>query len=260
MNAKPTNVSSRRLPGWVRGVACAAVVLGVLALLGMLLAGPLYRFGALDLRSAFALMGLGAQAGIVAVIIALVGLVLALFTRRGRYASYAVMGIVLGALAFVPPWMFRHRAGEVPPIHDISTDTVNPPRFEAVLPLRANAPNPPEYPGADVAAQQHRAYPDIQPVQFKATPAVVFDAALRAAKAMGWAIDAQSPTLGRIEATATTFWFGFKDDVVIRIRPDARGTRLDIRSESRIGKSDVGKNAARIRAFRTRLERNLAQP
>ncbi|MDE2086049.1 MAG: DUF1499 domain-containing protein [Xanthomonadaceae bacterium] len=226
----------------------------------MLLAGPLYRFGVLGLRPAFGLMGLGARAGIVAIVIALVGLVLALFARRGRYVSYAVLGIVLGVLAFLPPSMFRHKASQVPPIHDISTDTVNPPPFETVLALRANAPNSPDYAGATVAAQQHQAYPDIQPLQFKAAPAAVFDAALKTAKSMGWTIDAQVPTQGRIEATATTFWFGFKDDVVIRIRPDVQGTRLDIRSESRIGKSDVGKNAARIRTFRTRLEQNLVYP
>lgn len=236
------------------------LVLGILALLGMLSAGPLYRFGVLGLRPAFGLMGIGAQAGIVAIVIALVGLVLALFARRGRYASYAVLGIVLGALAFVPPWMFRHKASQVPPIHDISTDTVNPPTFDAVLPLRAHAPNSPDYAGAAVAVQQHQAYPDIRPLQFTATPAAVFNAALKTAKSMGWTIDAQVPAQGRIEATATTFWFGFKDDVVIRIRPDAQGTRLDIRSESRVGKSDVGKNAARIRAFRGRLEQNLAGP
>lgn len=260
MNTKPVDASLGRTAGWARGMAVLGLVLGILALLGMLLAGPLYRLGVLGLVSAFGLMGLGAQAGIVAIVIALIGLVLALFARRGRYASYAALGIVLGALAFVPPWMFRHKAGQVPPIHDISTDTANPPQFDAVLPLRAEAPNSPDYAGAAVAEQQHHAYPDIHPLQFNASPAAVFDAALKTAKAMGWTIDAQVPAQGRIEATATTFWFGFKDDVVVRIEPDAHGTRLDIRSESRVGKSDVGKNAARIRTFRDRLEKNLAHP
>lgn len=257
MNVESQHVSSRRLRGWARAVATLGLVVGALALLAMLAAGPLYRFGALGLGSAFGLMGLGAKAGIVAIIIALVGLVLALIARRGGYALLAGVGIVLGLLAFVPPWMFRHKASQVPPIHDITTDTANPPKFEAVLPLRADAPNSPAYAGADVAAQQHQAYPDIQPLQFKATPAAVFAAALKSAHAMGWKIVAQDPSQGRIEATATTFWFGFKDDIVIRIRPDAGGIRLDIRSESRVGKSDVGKNAERIRAFRDRLRQAL---
>lgn len=260
MNVKPANTKSGRLPEWARGVAILGLVLGVLALLGMLSAGLLYRFSLLGLRPAFGWMGLGAQAGVVAIVIALIGLVLALLARRGRHASFAILGIVLGALAFVPPWMFRHNASQVPPIHDISTDTVNPPKFAAVLPLRADASNSPDYAGAAVAEQQQQAYPDIQPLQFNATPAAVFDGALETAVAMGWTVQAQAPAQGRIEATATTFWFGFKDDVVIRIQPDAQGTRLDIRSASRVGKSDVGKNAARIRDFRARLEQNLAHP
>ncbi|MCK9539416.1 DUF1499 domain-containing protein [Dokdonella sp.] len=259
MISKPAGTRSGRSASWARAVTWAGLVLGILALLGMLLAGPLYRFGVLGLGPAFRLMGLGAKAGSVAIVIALLGLVLALFARRGRLAVLALLGLVLGALAFVPPWMFRHAASQVPPIHDISTDTDNPPEFVAILPLRADAPNAAAYAGAAVAAQQHQAYPDIQPLQLKAAPAAVFDAALKAGKAMGWDIVAEDPAQGRIEATATTFWFGFKDDVVIRIRPNAQGTRLDIRSESRVGKSDVGKNAARIRAFRDRLETSLAQ-
>ena len=66
---------------------------------------------------------------------------------------------------------------------------------------------------------------------------------------MGWHIVAAKSEEGRIEATATTLWFGFKDDVVIRIMPTAAGSRLDIRSKSRVGLSDVGVNAARIREF-----------
>lgn len=240
-------------------MACLGVVAGVVALLGMLLAGPLYRFGILGLRPAFGLMGLGAKVGIAAVVVGVIGLALAWFAHRGRYAAVAALGIVLGVLAFVPPWMFAHKASQVPPIHDISTDTLHPPQFEAVLPLRAGSPNSPDYPGAAVAAQQHEAYPDIQPLQFEAAPATVFNAALKTARGMGWTIDAQAPTQGRIEATATTFWFGFKDDVVIRIRAEGGGTRLDIRSESRVGKSDVGTNAARIRSFISRIKEDIAQ-
>jgi uncharacterized protein (DUF1499 family) len=259
MIIKPADSSPGRSTGWARGVAGLGLALGIVALLGMLSSGPLYRFGVLGLGPAFRLMGWGAKLGIVAIVIALIGLALALFARRGRYAGIAAIGIVLGVLACVPPWMFRHKASQVPPIHDISTDTIHPPKFEAVLPLRAQAPNASDYPGAAIAAQQHQAYPDIQPLQFNAAPGRVFDAALDTARAMGWKIHAQVPAQGRIEATATTFWFGFKDDVVIRIRADAGGTRLDIRSESRVGKSDVGKNAARIRAFRERLQQTLAR-
>ena len=66
---------------------------------------------------------------------------------------------------------------------------------------------------------------------------------------MGWNIVAKDPSQGRIEATDTTFWFGFTDDVVIRITPMGSGARLELRSVSRVGVSDVGTNAARIRSF-----------
>ena len=92
-------------------------------------------------------------------------------------------------------------------------------------------------------------YPDIQPATLDDPPAQAFDKALAAAEAQGWEIVAAVPDEGRIEATDTTFWFGFKDDVVIRLAADGAGTRLDIRSSSRVGMGDVGANAKRIRAY-----------
>jgi uncharacterized protein (DUF1499 family) len=137
----------------------------------------------------------------------------------------------------------------VPPIHDITTDTDNPPPFEAIAPLRADAPNPVTYDGADSARQQLAAYPDIQTMVLPTAPRTAFDQALAAARDLGWEIVAAVPDLGRIEATETSFWYGFKDDVVIRIAGADRESRIDIRSKSRVGKSDLGKNAERIRAF-----------
>ncbi len=223
----------------------------------MLLSGPSYRFGVLGLGSAFGLLGIAAKAGIAAIVIAVVGLVLALIARRGRYAGYAVLGIVFGVLAFVPPMMFKQKAQSVPPIHDISTDTVNLPTFQTLLPERKAASNGAGYGGVKVANQQHAAYPDIQPMTFDNMPQNTFHAALAVAKSMGWRIAAQDVAQGRIEATATTTWFGFKDDVVIRTQAVAGGTRVDIRSDSRVGQSDVGANAARIRAFREKLSATL---
>ncbi|MDQ2664582.1 MAG: DUF1499 domain-containing protein [Gemmatimonadota bacterium] len=149
-------------------------------------------------------------------------------------------------------------AGGKPPIHDITTDTNDPPQFVDVLPLRAGARNSAVYKGGRVAALQHAAYPDIAPVDLMIAPAAAFTKALAAANAMGWAIVASDSSAGRIEATATTRVFRFKDDVVIRIRPRDGGSRLDIRSVSRIGGSDLGKNASRIREFMLRLRESPA--
>ncbi|HMB73320.1 MAG TPA: DUF1499 domain-containing protein, partial [Gammaproteobacteria bacterium] len=137
-----------------------------------------------------------------------------------------------------------------------TTDTENPPAFVAVLPLRANAPNTAVYGGGEretpesLAEQQLSAYPDIEPQRFDEPPDAVFARALAAATSLGWEIVAEVPNEGRIEATDTTFWFRFKDDIVIRIRPDGSGgSVLDARSVSRVGVGDAGTNAARLRRF-----------
>ncbi|CAN5243891.1 hypothetical protein BH09GEM1_BH09GEM1_12720 [soil metagenome] len=143
--------------------------------------------------------------------------------------------------------------GGVPPIHDITTDTNDPPLFVDILPLRAGARNSAVYGGSRIAALQHAAYPDIAPVDLVIAPAAAFTKALATAIAMSWALVATDSAAGRVEATATTRVFRFKDDVVIRIRPRDGGSRVDIRSVSRVGGSDLGKNASRIREFIVRL-------
>jgi uncharacterized protein (DUF1499 family) len=161
-------------------------------------------------------------------------------------------------VVFGVPWSYLRAAQRVPPIHDITTDTGNPPAFVAILPLRADASNPPEYGGEEVAAQQRAAYPAIQPVSTALPPDQAFEEARATAQDQGWEIVAAVPAEGRIEATDTTFWWGFKDDVVIRIAPEASGSRVDIRSKSRVGIGDVGTNAARIEAFLKELEGRVA--
>jgi uncharacterized protein (DUF1499 family) len=146
----------------------------------------------------------------------------------------------------------------VPPIHDVTTDTEDPPPFVAILPLRADASNPPAYGGEKVAAQQHAAYPAIRPVSAPLPPEQTFEAAVATVQEQGWEIVAAVPAEGRIEATDTTFWWGFKDDVVIRIRPEGSGSRLDIRSKSRVGIGDFGVNAARVEAFLEDFEPRVA--
>ena len=162
----------------------------------------------------------------------------------------ATLGFILGALAFGVPGNWYRIAKRVPMIHDITTDTENPPAFVSVLALRKDAPNSAIYGGPEIAAQQHAAYPDIRPLVSDIPPVHAYERARTVAHQMCWKIVDDNPAEGRIEATATTRWFGFKDDVVIRIVPSAgNGSRVDIRSVSRVGLSDVGTNTRRIRAF-----------
>ena len=160
-----------------------------------------------------------------------------------------VMTLLLVVAAFATPVSKLREASRVPRIHDITTDTASPPRFVSVVPLRAGAPNSVEYGGPELAAQQRQGYPDLQPLSLPVPPNQAFDRALATARKMGWEIVASDPPSGRIEATDTTFWFGFKDDVVIRVAPAENGSRIDVRSLSRVGLSDVGTNAARIRRY-----------
>jgi uncharacterized protein (DUF1499 family) len=149
---------------------------------------------------------------------------------------------------------WKLKAATVPPIHDITTDLNTPPKFSAIVPLRATAPNPSEYPGAETAAAQMKGYPDLKTAILPLPYDRAFAAALAVARELGWKIVAESPDEGRIEASDTTFWFGFTDDVVIRITPAGTDRSLvDIRSVSRVGRSDVGTNAARIRRFLAKL-------
>ena len=227
--------------------------LGLLALIALPLAGFGSRWGWWPFGTGFQILRWAAYAGMAAVPVSLIG---ALAARPGTGRGglgLAFAGILLGLAASGVPYMWLRTARHVPPIHDISTDTENPPAFRAVLPLRAGARNAPEYGGPDVAKQQHQAYPDIQPLHLAVPPGAAWRRALDAARGMGWAIDAADSADGRIEATATTRWFGFKDDVVIRVTPDSGGSRVDVRSESRVGGSDVGTNARRIRAYLGRL-------
>jgi uncharacterized protein (DUF1499 family) len=139
-------------------------------------------------------------------------------------------------------------------IHDITTDTEDPPRFVALHALRLKTFNGPEYGGERIARIQKAAYPDIQPRIVKEAPELAFERALRAANDMGWAIAASAAAEGRIEATATTPLLRFKDDVVVRVSPHGAGSRIDVRSKSRLGRSDFGANAKRIRDYFRKLD------
>ena len=179
-------------------------------------------------------------------------------TNTVRLTTIAAIGTVAATLAYVVPETFRPPEG-TPPIHDITTDTVNPPDYIAIAPLRANAANNMIYGDqanwdkARMSAAQHEAYPDIVPQEFSESKEVIFERALTAVNDLGWEVVDQNLATGRIEATDTTFWFRFKDDVVIVVTPTAQGSVLNARSLSRVGTSDVGKNAARLREFFARL-------
>jgi uncharacterized protein (DUF1499 family) len=151
------------------------------------------------------------------------------------------------------------RAGHgLPSIHDITTDPEDPPLFSAVLSRRTGKVSPPEYDGPDAADQQRRAYPDIVPLDLGVAPERAIDEAALVAGELGWEIVALDRTRGVLEAIDTTFWFRFKDDVVVRVRASGPSrSRVDVRSKSRVGRGDLGANARRIREFTAALRSRI---
>ena len=164
------------------------------------------------------------------------------------------MALIGGGLIAYVPWHYDQIRQTVPPIHDITTDPDNPPAFVAVEPLRqGEGINSVAYEGAKVAEQQRQAYPDVVPLTVGLAPDVAFARALDTAQRMGWTIVASDKPAGRIEASQRSRWMGFTDDIIVRVTPASSGSRIDLRSSSRYGRSDFGVNAARIRDYLTAL-------
>ncbi len=238
---------------WLAGLALLVLLVAVVLVAG---AGPGYRLGLISLGTAFELLRYGVFAALGAAALGLISLGAAIRRRRlmPGLVGFAVLLGTVGLLAI--PFLHWQQARQVPPIHDITTDPDDPPAFEALAEARRQAPNALAYPGEEVARQQRQAYPDIQPLLLDAPLADVFAAAEAEVLAFGWE-PAESSEYHRLEATAVTTWFGFQDDVVIRLREEDDKVRVDMRSASRIGRSDLGTNAARIRAYLDALERHV---
>ena len=239
-------------------ISWLALLVGVGALATLALAGPGYRMGWFGLGTALQPMFTwAAYAGIAAAVLALIGLMLN--WRRGTTGARlaALIALVIGAGCLYVPWQWVQTARAVPPIHDITTDTITPPGYVEVATLRQElkVPNSLDY-LPEVAAQQRSGYPDVQPAFLAAPPAQAYSKALELVRARGWEVVATDEAERRIEATDTTRWFGFKDDIAIRVSAVPDGTsRVDLRSVSRVGRSDVGTNARRIREFMADLTR-----
>lgn len=237
-------------------VALTGFGLAVLTALAVALAGLGSRWGWWHFRTGFTILQWGGYGGLLAAAVSLVGIVAARPGGARRGFIPAVAGLIIALVVAGVPWQWKQTALRVPPIHDITTDTENPPAFVAILPLRADAANPAAYGGPEITAQQHKGYPDLGPLNLHVPPAQAFEKALAAARDMCWKIVDSNPAEGRIEATDTTFWFGFKDDIVVRIAQSNGGSRIDVRSVSRVGRSDVGTNARRIQKFLKKVSRN----
>ena len=248
--------------GSTRWIGAAGARIGfalAITALVLLAAGPLgwrtglthYRIGLLYL-----LPGAALAAG-AAVLFSLMGL--GWWRSLGRrHRVLAGAGLVLGAAVFFVPFQANQLRGTVPSINDITTDPGNPPAFAATLAARAaESGGPAEY-SPEMAVEQRSAFPDIAPVTTPLPPAEAFKRALETARGMpGWTIVANDAASGRIEASQSSLFYGFTDDVVIRVAAAGAGSRIDVRSKSRQGRGDFGVNAKRVRGYLAALTRKL---
>ncbi len=246
MFVRPTNPISHRL-------ARIAFILATVGSLIVAVSGPVHRFLGLDIEAAIAIFRYGFYLTVGGVALGLATILPARPGDKRRGFVAAFLAIVIGAAGGWVPLHWFLNAQHRPAINDITTDTANPPPLVATAQLRRGAPNPPAYP-KESAALQRAAFPDIEPVVLAVPPAEAFKRVDRAAMALDWDIVARVPADGRLEAIATSPWFGFRDDIVVRIRAQGTGSRIDIRSKSRIGESDLGGNTERVRAFIARLK------
>jgi hypothetical protein len=215
----------------------------------MVASGAGYRTEMWQLEPAFRILGVGAA-------VASVGLVLSIAAlastggRRGQRAVLVLLASLIVGLVSVGTFASCYRTAKyAAPIHDVSTDTDDPPTYEALKSVRERTPYGLAYRGAAIAALQHAAYPDIKPARLTTPPYEAYRRALIVARSMGWELARTDSVAFRIEGTATTPWYGFKDDIVIRIRPDSSGSRVDVRAASRLAEGDAGTNAALVRRY-----------
>ena len=250
------------LATWARNLAVFSAVAVVVSIL-------ILRFGFLEMKPALATF-FGALA--LAVLSILIGFAaFAAIWRNGtRGMGRILIAFLINAVVLAYPTYLALQYRKLPRIYDITTDPIDPPRFEALAALRTgDGANTAVYAGLYSAEQQRKAYPDIEPVDLQIPVDRAYAVALRLVNRRKWlVIDERPPQpplrVGRIEAVARTPIMGFREDISIRVAPDGEDSRVDIRSSSRYFDSDLGSNAARVTKLiddiNTAAEADAAKP
>jgi uncharacterized protein (DUF1499 family) len=236
-----------RLAIWARRTALFSLAATLIAII-------IVRSGALDIVPALSTLAGALVLALVAILLAFAAGI-AIWREGVGGVREAVTALLVGVALIAYPLYLGVKAYRLPAIYDVTTDPIDPPRFEAIARLRPRDANPVTYAGLYTAEQQRAAYSDIEPDLTNASPQEAYDAALKVITKRKWHIvDARppqpaAPREGRIEAVARTPILGFRDDVVVRVRATTDGARIDVRSASRYGRHDLGANAARVRAL-----------
>ena len=236
-----------RLAIWARRTALFSLAATLIAII-------IVRSGALDIVPALSTLAGALVLALVAILLAFAAGI-AIWREGVGGVREAVTALLVGVALIAYPLYLGVKAYRLPAIYDVTTDPIDPPRFEAIARLRPRDANPVTYAGLYTAEQQRAAYSDIEPDLTNSSPQEAYDAALKVITKRKWHIvDARppqpaAPREGRIEAVARTPILGFRDDVVVRVRATTDGARIDVRSASRYGRHDLGANAARVRAL-----------
>ncbi len=241
---------ARAATGWSQAILIGAVVAAVLVSVGAL--G--HRIGVWSFGTGFVLLAGGAFLAVVAVLGGVAALIVAMRARRHADRPPLYIALLIGGAIVVLMLAQISAARSAPPIHNISTDTADPPSFDIVIGLRGAQSNPVAYDAALLADTQRAAYPGVKPVASELSVDASFDRAVNVLNGMGLEVVNADRAAGRIEAVATSFWFGFKDDIVVRVRKKGDGSVVDLHSVSRVGQSDLGINAQRIEEFINRFD------
>jgi Protein of unknown function (DUF1499) len=252
-------MNAQHSPGAARmggRLVAIGLLVAIASAAAMVFSGIGYRLDLYHFRVGFTILRWAFWFALAGAALSVAGLVIT-GGKPGRTLVAAIVGIAVGATAAYVPWSWKQTADALPYIHDISTDTANPPEFVAAAKLRKPGDHPVTYDGKDVADLQRKAYPDLVTLITRAPGEKVFEAAKVAIVSMGMKLSDADPAQGRIEATQTSLLYGFTDDIVVRIATGTDGTKVDVRSKSRVGRSDLGQNAKRIRTFLQKLQANL---
>jgi len=264
-----------RLAIWARRIALFSLAATFVAVI-------IVRSGALDIVPALSTLGGALVLACVAILLAF-GAAIVIWREGVGGGRHAVTALFVGLALIAYPLFLGIKASHLPAIYDITTDPIDPPRFDAIARLRPRDANPITYAGLYAAEQQHAAYSDIEPDDTTSTPQEAYDAAMKVIAKRKWrVVDARPPQGplqaplprnidartapsaavrdGIIEAVARTPILGFRDDVVVRVRATTDGARIDIRSASRYGRHDLGTNAKRVRNLIDDIDDVLALP
>ena len=267
-----TEQETSSLAIWSRRIAFFSLAATLIAII-------IVRSGALDIVPALSTLAGALVLACVAILLAL-GAGISIWRNGSAGGRQAATALMIGFALIAYPLYLGVKARNLPAIYDITTDPIDPPQFDAIARLRPRDANPVTYAGLYTAEQQHNAYADIEPDDTNSSAQEAYDAAMKVITKRKWrVVDARPPQApppvptprnvaiqaspardGIIEAVARTPILGFRDDVVVRIRPTTDGARIDVRSASRYGRNDLGTNAARVRNLIDDIDTVLATP